>query len=86
MEDIKKVASQIKDITTQMKVDVEIQGKELNKIEQDTNIVNENIVKTELEIEEAEKEVQKDNRMRNIKLLLIVLVITVIITVLILLK
>jgi t-SNARE complex subunit (syntaxin) len=62
-------------MTNQMKIDVELQGKELNKIEQDTNVVNENVVKAELEIEEAEKLGASNDRNRCLIMITIFIVI-----------
>ncbi len=45
-----------------MKVDVEIQGEELNKIEGNMNDVQNNIIRAELEIDEAEKEDSNYNK------------------------
>lgn len=55
LEDIKKVAHQIKDISESMKVELNDQGKKVEQIDNNIEEVKSNCIKAELEIQEADK-------------------------------
>lgn len=62
LEDIKKISSQVKEITSVMKTEVAKQGSDLKSIEENVIESKDNIIKAEFEISEAEKISRKTNR------------------------
>jgi t-SNARE complex subunit (syntaxin) len=55
LEEIKKVANQIKDISTSMKYELDEQGKKVELIDKNVEEAKDNIIKAEVEIKEADK-------------------------------
>jgi t-SNARE complex subunit (syntaxin) len=55
LEDIKKISSQVRDITNVMRSEVDTQGKNLKSIEENVTQTKDNVIKAEFEISQAEK-------------------------------
>ncbi len=55
IEDIKKVATQIKELSSNMKVELQEQGKKVDLIDRNVDEVKINVKKAEFEIQEADK-------------------------------
>lgn len=62
LEDIKKVATQIKDLSNSMKSELEDQGKKVDQIDKNVDEVKINVVKAEFEIQEADKNSRSDSK------------------------
>lgn len=70
MQEIKKVTSQLKGLSNEMVVKVESQGLQINNIESNIKSANTNVVRAELEIEEAQK-MDKKSRKKTIIFIII---------------
>lgn len=83
LEDIKKVATQIKDLSTNMKVELQEQGKKVELIDQNVEEVKSNVIKSEFEIQEAD-EISKSNtkRVRCLVFVIVFLLLAIGLTVL----
>lgn len=62
LEDIKKVATQIKDLSSNMRVELEEQGKKVEQIDKNVDEVKINVIKAEFEIQEADKISKSDTK------------------------
>ena len=62
LEDIKKVATQIKDLSTSMKSELEEQGKKVEQIDSNIDEVKINVIKAEFEIQEADEISKSDSK------------------------
>src|SRR5690606_12190827 len=62
LEQIKKVSSQIKEMTVHMRTEVQKQGEQLTTIETHVIEAHDNAKKAEVEIQTAEKETRKSGR------------------------
>ncbi len=76
LEDIKKVANQIKDISNNMKYELHDQGVKMDQVEKDVEEVKTNVLKAELEINEANK-IDKKNSKKIIYLVLFILFVLI---------
>jgi t-SNARE complex subunit (syntaxin) len=72
LNDIKKITSQIVDLSNHMRSDVQAQGDNMNKIESHVGEIKENAKRAEFEIETAEKETRGSSK-KYIILCLIIL-------------
>ena len=71
LEDIKKVSSQVLEITQNIKAEVAIQGENLNMVENNINQVVDNTKKSEFEISTAEKETRSQTKKNKILVILV---------------
>ena len=62
LEDIKKVAMQIKDLSSNMKVELEDQGRKVELIDKNVEEVKSNVINAEFEIQEADKISKSDTK------------------------
>jgi len=76
LEQIKKVATQIKDLTVGMKSELEEQGRNVEKIDRNVSEVKLNVIKAELEIEEANKISKSDSKRYGCLIIIILILLT----------
>lgn len=62
LEEMKKVASQIKSISDNMKQEIFVQGEKLNQIDGNVDEVKKNVINADIEIVEAKKNSTADTK------------------------
>jgi len=87
IEDIKKVATQIKELSSNMKVELQEQGKKVDLIDRNVDEVKINVKKAEFEIQEADKISKSDiKKNRCLVFLIVFIAVGIVLTLLFLLK